>query len=270
MIQISETDFNKITAEIYRLHSYDFRSYSKSSLSRRLQRFMSLHAILSIDEFIAYLNNGNDINSFVTEITVNTTEMFRDPSFWQTMRQEIIPSIRFSQNIRIWHAGCSSGEEVLSMCILLEELNLNSRAVIYATDIDSNILKKAAKALYPARNYDENEKNYQAAGGKHSLKKYIKFHDRFSYQFHDELYKNVIYKKLDLVHEILPFKFDLILCRNVLIYFNFDLQEKVISNFADSLYQKGILAIGQNETILGNNLNRLSLHNEREKIYQLK
>jgi len=269
MIIFTDKDTAEISELIFSKHKIDFRNYAKSSLSRRFSRFMSLHSITTKEAFVSFIDQLSDVNSFVEEITVNTTEMFRDPGFWIALREQVLPILSSYENIKIWHAGCSTGEEVVSMQILLTEMGLKNKVSAYATDLDSTVLEKAKKLTYPKKNFALNEANYKEAKGQYSLEKYIRESNDFTYSFQEELIENVTFKKNDLVKELMYTKFDLILCRNVLIYFDFELQEKVFKKFITNLFSSGFVAIGQKELILSNDiLADLSLFHTTEKIYR--
>lgn len=269
MIELNDLEIDEVSQLIFSNYQVDFRNYAKSSLSRRYTRFMSLNAINSKLEFLEYIKNLKDVNAFVEEITVNTTEMFRDPSFWVSLKNTILPTLNTHENVKIWHAGCSSGEEVVSMQILLRELGMENKVTAVASDIDLTILEKAKKATYSNKNLVLNEANYKQAGGKYTLQHYVESSDASISKFKAELLSNVTFKKFDLVKDTMYTKFDLILCRNVLIYFDFDLQERVISKFVSSLFSQGFVAIGQKESIISNhNLLDLKLYDSAEKIYR--
>ena len=270
MITLNETELIEITNLIIEIHKLDLRNYAKSSFSRRITRIMTINALNSMEQLIEYIKKIKDLDIFIEEITVNTTEMFRDPSFWKVLRTTMLPELNTHENIRIWHAGCSSGEEVVSMQILLSELGMQDKVTTYATDIDKAIIMRAESGIYSLKNLALNQDNYIESGGKFALKKYFVETDAISYTINKDLLKNVKFKKFDLVKEVMYTKFDLILCRNVLIYFDFSLQEKVIEKFISSLFNDGFVAIGQKETLLSNqNLSTLNLFDAAEKIYRL-
>ena len=154
MLDIDINDLKRISELIYTKHHYDFRNYAMSSFKRRVLRIMELKK-LSVESLIKKLtDNPAFINDFLDELTVNVTEMFRDPSFWRIMREEIIPAIMLNQKqFKIWHAGCSSGEEVLSMCIMLKEMGILQDVTMIATDLDVNILERAKSGVYPCLLY---------------------------------------------------------------------------------------------------------------------
>jgi chemotaxis protein methyltransferase CheR len=209
------------------------------------------------------------VNEFLDEITVNVTELFRDPGFWRLLREEIIPGILLNnKEFRILHAGCSSGEEVLSMAILLKEMGLQNNASIIATDLDTTILEKAKSASYLLKTMDVNEKNYIRFLGKTKLKAYYE-EENGKAVFHHDLLKNVSFRKYDLVTGEVFNKFDLILCRNVMIYFNQTLQNEVLKKFHSSLFKYGYLAIGSKESIIWcDYANRFIVVNQEEKVYK--
>lgn len=269
MIIFTDKDVAEISELIFFKHKIDFRNYAKSSLSRRYSRFMSLHHIDTKDAFLRFILQLTDVNAFVEEITVNTTEMFRDPGFWIALREQVFPALSSLENIKIWHAGCSTGEEVVSMQILLTEMGLKHKVTAYATDLDSTVLAKAKKVTFTKKNFPLNEANYKEAKGPFSLEKYIIERTDYTYSFDEALVENVTFKKNDLVKDLMFTKFDLILCRNVLIYFDFELQEKVFKKFISNLFSSGFVAIGQKELILSNDiLADLSLFHSTEKIYR--
>jgi chemotaxis protein methyltransferase CheR len=229
---------------------YDFSDYTMSSFKRRVMRILELHGFESVEALIKRLDSDKFfIDTVVKAITVNTTEMFRDPSFWRKLRDEIIPDLNTVNKIRIWHAACSSGEEVYSMCILLKELELLDKAEIVAIDLNEDVLSTAKKGLYSYRNMELNESNYQKFEGKKKLSEYYTQINPEQVQFDPRLIENVTFHKYDLVRSLPISKFDLIICRNVMIYFNIDLQSRVVDLFDVSLFKGGYLAVGSKETI---------------------
>ncbi len=269
MQDIDIVDLKRISELIYQKYNYDFRNYAMSSFKRRVQRIIELKK-LTVDGLIKRLNDTPSfINEFLDELTVNVTEMFRDPSFWRIMREEIIPAILLNhKQFKIWHAGCSSGEEVLSMAILLKEMGILNSVQLYATDLDVNIMERAKMATYPIKNMELNEKNYIRFQGAGALSDYYKEENGMAV-FNKDLLANVNFRKQDLVLGE-PFnKFDLILCRNVMIYFNQTLQNEVLKKFHESLFKYGYLAIGSKESLIWcDYANRFIVVNNEEKIYK--
>src|SRR6187402_3573325 len=175
MLDIDIADLKRISELIYQRYNYDFRNYAMSSFKRRVLRIMELKK-LSVDALLKKLSESPAfINEFLDELTVNVTEMFRDPSFWRIMREEILPAIMLNhKQFKIWHAGCSSGEEVLSMSIMLKEMGVLQDVTVIATDLDVNILERAKSITYPIKNMELNEKNYIRFQGTSSFKNYYK------------------------------------------------------------------------------------------------
>lgn len=269
MLDIDINDLKRISELIYQKYNYDFRNYAMSSFKRRVLRIMELKK-LSVDSLIKKLNESPAfINEFLDELTVNVTEMFRDPSFWRIMREEIIPAIMLNhKQFKIWHAGCSSGEEVLSMCIMLKEMGILHDVTMIATDLDVNILERAKQGIYPLKNMELNEKNYIRFQGTGSFKDYYREENGMAV-FSKELLTNVSFRRHDLVLGDVFNKFDLILCRNVMIYFNQALQNDVLKKFHESLFKYGYLAIGSKESLIWcDYANRFIVVNNEEKIYK--
>lgn len=270
MIQdIDIADLKKITALVYSKYGYDFRDYAISSFKRRMLRILEL-GNLTVEALLKKLSDQPAyIAEFLDEVTVNTTELFRDPGFWRLLREEIIPSILLNnKQFRIMHAGCSSGEEVISMAILLSEMGIHDRVSLTATDLDASILEKARAATYPIKNMEVNEKNYLRFQGKKTLAHYYK-EENAKAVFNKDLLSNVSFRNYDLVRGDVFNKFDLILCRNVMIYFNQTLQNEVLKKFHASLFNYGYLAIGSKESVIWcEYANRFIVVNQEEKVYK--
>ncbi len=266
---IDIADLKKITELIQAKYGYDFRNYAMSSFKRRMLRILELKN-LTIETLLKKLNDQPGfIEEFLDELTVNVTEMFRDPGFWRIMRDEIIPGILLNhKTFKIWHAGCSSGEEVLSMTILLKEMGILQDVQLFASDLDVTILEKAKSASYPIKNMELNEKNYIRFEGKKSLKEYYK-EESGKAVFDKELMQNVTFRKHDLVNGDIFSKFDLVLCRNVMIYFNQTLQNEVLKKFHESLFKYGYLAIGSKESLIWCDVaSKFLVVNNEEKVYK--
>jgi len=269
MLDIDIADLKRISELIYQKHNYDFRNYAMSSFKRRVLRIMELKK-LTVDALIKKLQESPAfINEFLDELTVNVTEMFRDPSFWRVMREEIMPAIMLNhRQFKIWHAGCSSGEEVVSMCIMLKEMGILHDVTLIATDLDVNILEKAKAATYPIKNMELNEKNYIRFQGTGNFKDYYR-EENGNAVFNKDLLMNVSFRRHDLVLGEVFNKFDLILCRNVMIYFNQTLQNEVLKKFHESLFKYGYLSIGSKESLIWcDYANRFIVVNNEEKIYK--
>ena len=270
MQEIDVADLRRISELIYERYNYDFRNYAMSSFKRRVLRILELKK-LTIPHLLSKLvDTPPFIHEFVDELTVNVTEMFRDPGFWRVMRNEVIPAIRQTKKtFNIWHAGCSSGEEVLTMAVLLDELGILEHARITATDIDSAMLDRGRTATYPIKNMVVNDQNYAAYGGKREDLSHYYEQVNGSAIFRRDLLDNVHFSRHDLVTGQAFDSFDLILCRNVMIYFNQDLQNEVLKKFHESLTPNGFLSIGSKESLIWcDYANRFMVANNDEKIYK--
>ena len=243
---------------------YDLTDYSEKSLKRRLQKVFVDHKVDLLGLITRIKKDKEFLNKVINDITVNTTELFRDPQIWHTLRYRILPQFANRKNINIWHAGCSSGQEVYSMLILLNELGLFDSAKVLATDLNPEVLEQAAKGSYKYRfnigyldNFDkvikENPYNYDEYYDV-PYEKYFQINKtKDSIQMNQFLVDKPFFRRHDLVVDgnMMLAKFDIILCRNVIIYFNYDLQNRVFKLFHENLFSEGILLLGMHETILG-------------------
>jgi len=246
---ISDEEVEILINDVLEHHGYDFTGYSRASLKRRLSRLYSLDKHLSFAEFrYKTLNDDVYFKHFVEGVTVNVTEMFRDPAFYQLLRKQILPNLNTYPFIRIWLAGCSTGEEAYSIAILLKELNLLHKSLIYATDINPTVLEKASNGMFPLSQMKSYSENYIAAGGIKDFSSYYSANYNLA-KFDEELKRKMIFSTHNLVSDRSFNEFQLILCRNVLIYFDRPLQFRVLQLFDQSLENLGYLALGTKETI---------------------
>ncbi|MEO8253109.1 MAG: protein-glutamate O-methyltransferase CheR [Flavobacterium sp.] len=267
MITIRELD--ELLFTIKKQFDYDFLDYSKASMLRRIHRFMNINNLeTSIDLRFELINNPTIFENFINEIVVNVSEFFRDPSFFKSLQEKVFPYLESYPKINIWSAGCSFGEETYSLNILLKENKLLSKARIYATDISGNALERSKKGIYDNNNFKEYTKNYYACGGKESLNKYFVGDERHS-MIHSELKQNILFSNHNLAADSVFKECQLILCRNVLIYFNTHLQNRVLELFYESLPIHGFLAIGKKESLRFSSVYEKFREIDREeKIYQ--
>ena len=234
---------------VYRHYGFDFRSYAYASIRRRLWKRVEGEELTSISELQArILHDPDAMERLLLDLSVNVTAMFRDPTFYKDFREKIIPLLRTYPFIRIWHAGCSTGEEVFSMAILLEEEGLYDRARLYATDINDVVLQRAKQGIFPLDRMQEYTENYLRAGGTRSFSEYYtaKYDGAL---FSPSLTRNVVFSQHNLVTDRSFSEFHVIFCRNVLIYFDKALQNRVHALFYDSLVMLGILALGSKESL---------------------
>ncbi len=261
---ITDQDLMFFVSSLKNSTKYDFTEYSDKSLKRRLQKVLT-DFNLDMVGLVNNIKNDQDFaENIVKEITVNTTELFRDPQVWHMLRSRILPRFKNNKNINIWHAGCSTGQEVYSMMILLNEMGMLENAKIFASDLNTDVLDAAKKGVYKYRfnigyldNFDkvikQNPLNYDEFNDV-PYEKYFEIDKiRDAITMKKFLTEKPIFRKHDLVKDGNLFfaKFDLILCRNVIIYFNYSLQNKVFDLFHTNLYTKGVLLLGMHETILG-------------------
>ncbi|HAL54819.1 CheR family methyltransferase [Sphingobacterium multivorum] len=246
---IKDHEIDILLEDIYRDYGYDFLQYSRASMKRRINRLMTNDRLASFAELRFVLkDNPAFLQHFVEEITVNLTEMFRDPLFFRQLREEILPQLGTYPLIRVWVAGCSTGEEAYSMSILLKEANLYHKSLIYATDINPRVLDIARNGVYPLSQIKSFSENYIESGGKQDFSKYYTANYEWA-KLDADLKQKMILSTHNLVSDTSFNSFQLILCRNVLIYFNKDLQERVFKLFDASLENLGYLALGSKETI---------------------
>ncbi len=267
-LQVRDEEIEMLLDDILNRYGYDFRDYAKASIKRRINRLYTLDKFPSFAEFRYKINREeNYLKRFIEEITVNVTEMFRDPSFYAALRKDILPVLATYPFIRIWHAGCSTGEEVYSVSILLKEANLLHKSIQYATDINPQVVQKAASGIFPIGRMKQYSENYILSGGKQDFSSYYTAsYDRAI--FDQELSRQMVFSTHNLVSESSFNQFQLIICRNVLIYFERDLQTKVFQLFDDSLEKLGYLALGTKETIRMSQLTPRFRQVENEKIWR--
>ncbi len=248
-INIKDEEVELLLDDLLDNYGYDFTDYSKASLKRRINRLFQIDRFVSFAEFRYKVRGDKDyVKRFIEQITVNVTEMFRDPFFYKTIRDKVLPVLATHPFIRIWHAGCSTGEEVFSMAILLKEANLLQKSLLYATDINPDVIQKAKRGIFPLSQMKQYSENYILSGGKKEFSSYYTAHYNKA-KFDGSLSEKMIYATHNLVSDRSFNEFQLISCRNVLIYFDKDLQDKVFTLFDESLEQLGFLALGSKETI---------------------
>lgn len=230
-------------------YGYDFRGYAKASLTRRIKKGLAGTKFERISEMIpAIIYDKEFFVEFVRNLAVHVTEMFRDPLFFRALREEVVPYLKTFPFIKIWSAGIATGEEVYSLAILLKEEGLYEKATIYATDFNDIVLEKAQKGIYPAELIKKSTRNYQDSGGKKSFGSY--YHaDYDSAIFDRTLKENIVFANHNMVTDSVFGEMNLILCRNVLIYFDTNLQNRVFQLFFDSLRANGFLCLGNKETL---------------------
>ena len=262
-------EFDLILEAIYQKYGYDFRNYAKASLRRRLRYRLSQSNLKTISEMQhKLLNDKKFFDTLLLDLTINVTEMFRDPSFFKALREIVISELKKQPFIKVWHAGCSSGEEIYSTAILLKENGMYESSLIYATDTNEMVLDKAKSGIFPIEKMKDFTVNYRKAGGIASFADY--YTARYDNAIMDNsLKKNIVFSNHNLVTDSVFGEMDLIMCRNVLIYFNRELQDRVFRLFMDSLRPGGFLCLGSKETIRFSSFSE-NFENviEKERVYR--
>jgi len=268
-LELEDLEIELLLEAVFRHYGYDFRNYASASRKRRIWSAVEAEGLTTISGLQEkVLHNRDYLERFLLMLSVNVTSMFRDPSFYLAFRSVAVPLLRTYPFIRIWHAGCSTGEEVYSMAILLQEEGLYDRCRIYATDMNATVLQQAKAGIFPLKQMQDYTQNYQQAGGKRSFFEY--YTSGYEHAIFNSLLKqNLIFSQHNLVGDSAFNEFNVIFCRNVLIYFNKILQERVQALFYKSLVRFGILGLGRQESLM---LTSYSQHYEElanhEKLYR--
>ncbi|MBN1199292.1 MAG: protein-glutamate O-methyltransferase CheR [Bacteroidales bacterium] len=244
-----DVEIKLLIEALYLKYGYDFRNYSQAHLKRRILNRFQISGLNSITEMTyKAIYDPAFTDQLLMDLSITVTEMFRDPSFYKALRQSVLPVLRTYPRVTVWHAGCASGEEVYSMAIMLKEEGLLHKTQIYATDFNPVILRNAKKAQYPISRIKEFTVSYQKAGGKRSFSDYYTADDETAL-LHESLKKNVVFANHNLVTDSVFAEMNLVICRNVLIYFNKQLQDRVIELFMESLPGGGFLCLGSKENL---------------------
>jgi len=265
---VREEEIELLLQDLHDTYGYDFSNYARASLKRRVNRLMLLDKFPSFAEFRYRVKGDADyLKRFVEEITVNVTEMFRDPDMYKSLREDVLPQLATFPLIRIWHAGCSTGEEVYSMAIILKEMNLLHKSLLYATDINPDVLEKAKRGIFPLSQMKQYSENYILSGGVNEFSSY--YAAKYDHvKFDATLQSRMIFATHNLVSDKSFNEFQLILCRNVLIYFDKILQEKVFHLFDQSLEGLGFLILGSKETLRFSSIAKGYKQWNKEKIWR--
>ncbi|HEU5279456.1 MAG TPA: protein-glutamate O-methyltransferase CheR [Gaiellaceae bacterium] len=267
--ELEEIELSLLLEGVFRQYGFDFREYAPASLRRRVWRRVHAEGLETISALQdRLLHDPACMERLLLDLSINVTSMFRDPTFYVAFREKVVPALRTYPFTRIWVAGCSTGEEVYSLAILLEEEGIYDRARIYATDINESVLDRARAGVFPLDKMREYTQNYIKAGGKRAFSEYyLAKYD--GAQFQRPLVENVVFAQHNLVSDHSFNEFNVIICRNVMIYFDRALQDRVHRLFYDSLVTFGVLGLGHKEAI------RFSPHEEAyeeldpgEKLYR--
>jgi len=247
---LEDIEIELLIEGVFRYSGHDFRNYAPSYLKRRIQTFLKSEGLANISALQErVLHDRNCLERFLLSLTINVTSMFRDPSFYVAFRNEVVPLLKTYPFLRIWHAGCSTGEEVYSMAILLIEEEIYHRCRIYATDFNEQVLQKAKTGIFSLKLMQNYTRLYLKAGGKKSFSDYY----TAAYEhaiFRNYVRENIVFSQHNLATDSSFNEFNVILCRNVLIYFNQTLQNQVHKLFYHSLCRFGVLGLGRQESLI--------------------
>jgi len=245
----SELEISLLLEAVYLKYGYDFRQYSRAHIRRRIRNRMRMSGLEDISQVQSkVLKDVTFANELLQDLSITVTEMFRDRDFYRSIRNNVIPILKTYPFIKLWHAGCATGEEAYSMAIILQEEGIYDRTTIYATDFNQRALNQAKEGIFSNKLMAEYTNNYQLSGGKESFSNYY----TSSYDsviMNQSLKKNILWANHNLVTDSVFAEVHLILCRNVLIYFDRNLQNKVQKLFYESLINGGILCLGSKEGI---------------------
>ena len=267
--EVEALELELLLTAISRRYGYDFHGYSRPSLMRRLRRVMQVEGVRTLSGLQERLLHDPDaIGRFISALTVRVTGMFRDAPVYRYLRREVMPILRTYPFVRIWHAGCSSGEEVYSLAILLAEEGLLDRSRIYATDLSDDLLERARRGVYPLDRMRDYTQAYIAAGGRDDFSRYYVADDE-NVILSDRLRSRMVFSQHNLASDGSFNEFHLVFCRNVLIYFADDLRDRVYALLHGSLVRFGVLALGLRESMRYNAYSeRFEALNEQLRIYR--
>lgn len=268
---IEDIEVTLLLEGIFQRYGYDFRNYARASIKRRIHNLLQKTGHREISEIIPFvLYDESFFSHLLSHFSIPVTEMFRDPHFFKQLRREILPQLKKYPFLKIWHAGCATGEEVYSLAILLIEEGLYERTTIFATDFNDEVLHRAQKANYSVKSLATFDKNYELSGGLKSFSHYYEVENE-NIILDPTLQKNITFANHNLVTDGIFSEMHLILCRNVLIYFDKTLQDRVLKLLANSLIQLGFLCLGNKESLIFSSVaSHFSEFDVKERIYQKK
>ncbi|EAQ77777.1 CheR family methyltransferase [Blastopirellula marina] len=247
--KVEDIELRLLLQAIFERYHYDFRGYSMASIKRRLSQAKSRFQCDTFSQLQGrVLHEADVLASLLSYLTVQVSELFRDPHYFRVLREEVFPHLRTYPSLKIWVAGCGDGEEVYSLSIMLREEGLDDRTMIYGTDVNPQALRKAEAGVYDLDRLPLFTKNHQLAGGKGSLSDYYTAAYGAAV-FDKSLRKNVVFSDHSLVSDAVFAEVHLVSCRNVLIYFDRELQNRAIGVMLDSLIRRGFLGLGSKETL---------------------
>lgn len=247
---IEENEIELLLEAIYRRYGYDFKSYARKTINRRIKQFIQLEQMESVADLITpVLKDETFAFKLIQRFSITVSEMFRDPFVYRSLKKHVLPLLRTYPSFKIWHAGCADGEEVYSLAILLKEEGILDRATIYATDFNHDALAAGKKGIYQIDDIDQVCKNYLEAGGQGKFSDYY-YSAYGAVSMSSDLKQNITFASHNLVQDESFGEVHLILCRNVLIYFDQSLQKRALKLFSDSLINGGFLCLGAQEDMI--------------------
>ena len=267
--KIENIEIDLLLEAVFRRYGHDFRHYARASVERRVRQFLPKIQCASVSEIIPKILHDEDVFAyFLRQLSIPVTEMFRDPPVYRALRDQILPVLKTYPFVRIWHAGCATGEEAYSLAILLQEEGLYKRSNIFATDFNDGVLQTAREGIYDLENVKLFSRNYQEFGGRQSFSEYYHAHYN-AIALDNSLKEKITFANHNLVSDTVFTEAQLILCRNVLIYFDRDLQNRVLRLFRDSLAKGGFLVLGTKETLMFSDVrDDFSVIDDKMKIYK--
>lgn len=269
MQEVKQIEIDLLLEALFRRYGYDFRNYSRPSIERRLSDYLATYNYDSYLELAAILlRNKVAFFELLPYFSVSVTALFRDPFFYTALSEKVVPMLKSWAHFKIWHAGCATGEEPYSMAILLNDHKLLERATLYATDISSIALEKARSGVYSLETIKQGSQNYLEYSGVSSLSDY--YHVKYdAAKINSKIKKNIAFSKHNLVSDKCFGEMQVIVCRNVLIYFNNELKNQVLELFFESLEYGGYLCLGDKESLMFSNIEtKFSVVDEKARIYK--
>jgi chemotaxis protein methyltransferase CheR len=247
--EIEHIEVDLLLEALYRRYGYDFRSYARASVERRVRQFLSAKGLHAVSDLIPRVMHDEGVFSeLAQQFSVSVTEMFRDPFVYRVLREQVVPTLRTFPFIKVWAAGCATGEEVYSLAIVLKETGILERATIFGTDFNDSALERAKQGIYPAERIQEFTKGYQEAGGTRSFSEYYQA-GYGSALLDASLGERITFANHNLTADNVFGEMHLVFCRNVLIYFDRDLQSRALRLFTESLVRGGFLVLGTKEDL---------------------
>ena len=269
--RLEDIEFALLLEAIYQRYGHDFRHYAQASVRRRVRNILERSSARTVSELIPrILHDEGFFEQALGEFSITVSEMFRDPEFFRSLRDNVIPYLKTYPYVKAWHAGCSTGEEVYSTAITLQEEGFYDRVTLFATDFNANALHRAREGIYPLDRMRGYTSNYQASGGRRPFSDY--YHAQYESAILDQsLKRNITFAEHNLVTDGVFSEVHFISCRNVLIYFDRELQDRVLQLFCNSLVHGGILALGSKESLQFTSVaDRFEIVDKKWRIYRKK